>query len=208
MHLPAFILLDKREPPKYRQNHERNRIAQCGRRTILDLTIMPYAIRILQVVILSALLTGCSSVCAELFAPRPHSHVKDLGHIDLSLIGAKYETTVRWPDPCPSLALTLSDTNGGMRASGTHPDWPLIIQIDFIDENTGKTVVSSHITKDQMEFAVWHLPATCLSIPLAGWYDVLQKGHSYKLVMTVLQEQKDLGSANISLEWVTGGDSM
>jgi hypothetical protein len=169
---------------------------------------MPYAIRILQVVILSALLTGCSSGCAELLAPRPHSHQKDLGHIDLSLKGAKCETKVRWPAPYPSLALTLSDTNGGMRASGAHPDWPLNIQMDFIDEHSGKTVLSSHITKDKIEFAVWHLPATCLSVPLADWYDVLQKGHTYRLVMTVLQEQKDLGSANISLEWVTGGDSM
>jgi hypothetical protein len=155
-------------------------------------------IRFLQMLSLAALLTGCGA----------EHHEKDLGYIDLSSKGAKYETTVRWPDPYPSLALTLSDTNGGMTASGTHPDWPLIIQMDFIDEHSGKTVVSSHITKDQMEFAVWHLPATCLSIPLADWYDVLQKGHSYKFVMTVLQEQPDLGSARISIEWVTGGDSM
>lgn len=159
---------------------------------------MLHTIRILQFVCLGALLAGCGA----------ESHEKDLGHIDLSLKGAKYETTIKWPDSHPSLALTLSDTNGSMRASGTSPDWPLIIQMDFIDELSGKTVVNSLITKNEMEFAVWHLPATCVSIPLANWYGVLQKGHTYKLIMTVSQEQKDLGSARISINWVTGGDSL
>jgi hypothetical protein len=70
------------------------------------------------------------------------------------------------------------------------------------------TAVSTQITKDKMEFAVWYVPATCFAIAMADWYSVLQEGRSYKLVMTVLQEQKDLGPARVSVEWVTGGDSM
>jgi hypothetical protein len=61
-----------------------------------------------------------------------------------------------------------------------------------------------------MEFANWKLPATCLSLslPVVEWHNVLQEGHSYQLVITVLQETKDLGSARVSMEWLTGGDSM
>ena len=145
---------------------------------------------------------------AFVFAPHPESHSKQVATLDLSAKGGKCDVTFRWPDPYPSLALTLSDTNGEARAFGTHPDWPLALQLDVIDKHSGATVVSTKLTKDQLDFACWHPPGTCLAIAMADWYNVLQEGRSYRLVMTVLQEQKELGRAKVTLEWVTGGDSM
>lgn len=165
--------------------------------------------RTLQVAVCLLLLTGCGNGgCAAFFAPHPKSHSKQVATIDLSAKGGKCDTTFRWPDRFPSLALTLSDTNGATRAFGTHPDWPLVFQLDVVDKRSGAVAVSTKLTKDQMEFACWHPPATCLAVAMANWYNVLQEGRSYRLVLTVLQEQRELGSAKVTLEWVTGGDSM
>lgn len=163
------------------------------------------AVRALQMIGFLLLLTSCGPA---FFAPHPESHTKHLATIDLSAKSGKCDTTFRWPDPYPSLALTLSDSNGATRAFGTHPDWPLELQLDVVDKRSGAVAVSTKITKDQMEFANWDPPATCLAVALANWYNVLQKGHSYRLVLTVLHEQKELGPARVTLQWVTGGDSL
>jgi hypothetical protein len=81
-----------------------------------------------------------------------------------------------------------------------------------------------------MDFANWYLPATCFLLrtpELNGHFPAghvegtpysdsesaeisgpLHAGHRYKFVLTVLHEEKELGTAKVEMHWVTGGDSM
>jgi hypothetical protein len=152
---------------------------------------------ILQIVCLAALLAGCG--------PEPHD--KALGSIDLSVSGSKCEGVFRWSSSYPSLVLYFSDTNGPSETVGGNPDWPISVQVEVFDGS--KEVASSPITREQLVFANWTEPATCLLVQTPnGFFDSLRAGHAYKFVLTVSQEQKSLGSARVAMHWVAGGDSM
>jgi len=142
-----------------------------------------------------------------LFAPRAKPHEKDLGRIDLSVKGSKCESAFRWNSYYPGLVLYLSDTNGAAKAVGANPDWPLVIQLDAFDGK--KVVASTAITREQLVFANWTLPATCLLMRTPeGFFDSFRAGHSYRFVLTISQEEKNLGSTKVSMHWITGADSM
>ena len=101
--------------------------------------------------------------------------------------------------------MVLADVNGAARVARVHPaDWPLRIQVDLIDPDNGQTVASFYRWHAGFTFTNWHLPATTLAMPLEGEYGKLRMGHSYKMVLTVLDEMKDLGSAKASVRWVKG----
>src|ERR1043166_7633811 len=133
-----------------------------------------------QLILIFAFFAGCGARYAA------------VGHIDLSSKGAKCEKILSYPGArgAPGLELTLSDANGSTRKYGSHPDWLLVIQVDVIDAQSSKVVVSTKVTKERMQFAGWHLPATCLSLPMLERRSVLQERHSYQFCAHVLEPVK------------------
>jgi len=171
----------------------------------LDLMITSQTIRILRVVLLSALLAGSGgSGCAELLAPSPHSHTTTLGSIDLSAKGAKCDGIFQWNTHGPGLELVLLSAT---RPAGTRPD-SLAIQVEVFDTSDGRLVASGRIPREHMIFGNWNTHETYLAPDDYQLYTTLQSGHSYKFVVTVLQGENSLGSTKVYMGWVTGGDSM
>jgi hypothetical protein len=156
--------------------------------------------RTLQIALLSVLFTGC----AELFAPHPHSHETYLGTIDLSAKQSKCEGVFRWNSHGPGLELVLLSTT---RPAGSRPD-SLAIQVEVFDTSDGRLVSSRYITREHIVFGHWNAHKTYLAPDDSQLFETLQAGHSYRFVVTVLQEEDNLGSAKVYMGWVTGGDSM
>jgi hypothetical protein len=156
-----------------------------------------HIIRALSVLFLAGVLAGCS------FLFGVHSHDKNMGRIDLSARAANCESVSKWNSYNPGFVLLLSDTNGAARPFGANPDWALVMRLDVIDKSTGKLVATCRIAKEQIEFANWYVPATCLLLRTPKLDGILQADHSYKFVLTVLQEEKNFGSAKVFMHWLT-----
>ena len=152
---------------------------------------------IISIGIVTLFLVGC----AEMFAPHPKTKTVSLGHIDLSTNGAKCETHFVWPGYYPELTLMFTKTNGA-----TSTDSPLVLQVDVTDRRSGEKIISSQVRRGQMQ--IWPPPATSVDLTMLEWRDVLQKGHSYKCVLTVTHEVPDAGVAEVRIDWLEGGDSM
>ena len=162
-------------------------------------------LRTLLLAFLLVSLVGCAYFIQA--SMRSHFHNRYLGSIDLSSKGAKCESVFQWNSYFPSLSLALSDTNGATRPVGTNPsDWPLAVQLEVFDGD--KLVVSSHIGQRRMVFSNWNLPATGLVLLTPDFDNTLHAGRSYKFVLSVLQEENNLGTAKVYAVWATGGDSM
>jgi hypothetical protein len=109
--------------------------------------------------------------------------------------------------------LVLSDTNGAVIASEGKPNSPIVIQVDAFDKSSGKLVLSRRVTKEHMYYQCWlehgkWMPETSVLMDIQERYGDFQEGHSYKFVLTVLQEAKDLGPAKVFIQWFVGGDSI
>jgi hypothetical protein len=144
------------------------------------------------------LLAGCGA----------HPETKTVGSIDLSKKGniCSFDFTWNFHNPC--IEFILSDTNGSARFHETNPTWSLEIQVQVFDKKTGVSLVTSDVTSTNMYFTNWELPKTSIELMTSEFYNVLHDGTSYKYVVTVLREEKSVGTVDIKMKWVVGGDSM
>jgi hypothetical protein len=164
-------------------------------------------IRVFLIMILPFLFVGCMAIIESQMGGHPHD--RHLGRIDLSLKGARCEGRFRWNSHGPNLELRLSKTNALVKPIGTNSVQPLVVQLDVFDKD--KLVMSSQLDPKLIGYPSVYFPVTRLVLPTShDASSVLQAGHSYKFVLTVLQEKKNLGFANVYMSWVTAGtkDSM
>jgi hypothetical protein len=169
----------------------------------MDLMKPSNVTRFLLVFVFSFFLTGCVELM-ELGMPR--SHDRNLGRIDLSSKGSRCEGVFRWNSHEPSLELLLLGANARGRPLGSNPVMLLVIQLDIFDQD--KLVMSSQLGRNQVECPYersWSGGPRLVLARESNSFKVLQAGHSYKFVLTVLQEEKDLGSADVYMYWSSGG---
>jgi hypothetical protein len=166
-------------------------------------------IRVLTLGCLVFLSAGCANFLASWFGGHPNE--KYFGRIDLTTKGAKCESAFRWNASRPSLKFRLDQINASVKPIGANPDWVLglVFRLDVFDKN--KFVTSCQLDRKQMDWEKLYLPEDCLALSIPDdASSVLQTGHSYKFVLTVLQEEKNLRNAKVWMCWVSAGisDSM
>jgi hypothetical protein len=162
---------------------------------------------------MSTMIKGWTVVMLLVFLPAcgPSSESHQLGTIDLSTAGSKCDAVFRWNAHFPVIALTVPDGKGGSRPIGLGINWPIAIQLDVTDMQTGAKLTSRVIKKEQFTFTNWHVPATCISYEspdIEKWRNLLVPDHQYKSSLTVLQPLNGLGDAEVDMQWAEGGDSL
>ena len=119
------------------------------------------------------------------FAIYPYSVYTSLGVIDVNRSGASLEKTFKCPKDPSSLTFVFHDAKGATRESCGKPDWPLVLNMSIVDQKSGASILSNHLSSANMKFTNWQLPSTSVLLDLPYLKNVLKEGSLYTFRLKV-----------------------
>lgn len=126
-----------------------------------------------------------------------------IGHIDLSVKGAKTEGEFIWTTnnsaeialefPAPMKHSETKEITNSMEHNQ-----PFVIQMEITEKGNGQMIVSNSVSELRMRYDSVSVPSEM--IPINDYFGDFREGRTYILSLQVLQEQKGIGVADVFLK--------